>query len=464
MIIKKYFSNCLMLSLFSAISLCGSAQDTVGKDGIAPIKISGNHRFFMKQNGDPFFWQGDTGWLLFSQLNDDDTKTYLEDRQKKGFNVIQVMLIHSLSEADIYGNTALINQDLSRPDLTEKNGHNYWKHVDEVVDMAASKGIYIALVPVWGSVVKSGHVSVAQAEAYAGFLANRYKNKSNIIWMNGGDISGKDSTAVWQEIGKTLDRKDPNHLITYHPRGRTISSLWFHNASWLNFNTFQSGHRRYSQDTSKGDFHFGEDNYKYVEIGYNKTPVKPVLDAEPSYENIPQGLHDTSQPKWKAADIRRYAYWSVFAGACGFTYGDNSVMQFHNGADKPGAYGATEDWHKAINDSGASQMIYLKNLILSRPYFSRVPDQSLIVDQGNKYDYLAATRGAGYVFVYDYTGRKFSLNLKNLHAAGLSASWYNPRNGNTQPIGKISGKEVQTFDPPGEQYPGNDWVLILDFV
>jgi hypothetical protein len=50
------------------------------------------------------------------------------------------------------------------------------------------------------------------------------------------------------------------------------------------------------------------------------------LDGEPSYEGIPQGLHDPTQPLWTDADARRYAYWSVFAGACGHTYGDNAVL------------------------------------------------------------------------------------------------------------------------------------------
>ena len=41
--------------------------------------------------------------------------------------------------------------------------------------------------------------------------------------------------------------------------------------------------------------------------------MKPVLDGEPSYENIPQGLHHGTEPRGTAADVRRYAYWSVFA-------------------------------------------------------------------------------------------------------------------------------------------------------
>ena len=97
------------------------------------------------------------------------------------------------------------------------------------------------------------------------------------------------------------------------------------------------------------------------------------MDGEPSYEHIPYGLHDTTKPYWNANDVRRYAYWSVFAGAAGHTYGHNSVMQMHKPTDKGSAYGSKKYWYNAINDSGAKQMVYVKDLMLSKPYFDEFP-------------------------------------------------------------------------------------------
>jgi hypothetical protein len=316
---------------------------------------------------------------------------------------------------------------------------------------------------VWGGVVKGAKTTPAQAKAYASFLADRYKSKPNIVWMNGGDIQGSQYQEVWNTIGATLKQQDPGHLVTFHPRGRTSSSFWFEQQSWLDFNSVQSGHRSYAQDTSREDVRYGEDNWRYIAADYQKTPVRPVLDAEPSYEQIPHGLHDTTQPRWTADDVRRYGYWSVFAGACGFTYGDNSVMQFLRPTDKGSAYGARTPWTKAIDDPGAGQMIYLKKLMLSRPgYFTRVPDQSMIVDQGKRYEYVAATRAKDYAFIYTYTGRSFKVNVAPLKAKQLEASWYNPKDGSTKMIGVFAGTGTLSFDPPGEPRPGNDWVLVLD--
>jgi len=192
-----------------------SAQTT----GVSRVKISANHRYFTTSDGRPFFWLGDTGWLLFEKLTREEADKYLEDRRQKGFNVIQVMVLHDLGIKDAYGDSALINKKVDKPrvvkgtSLTDKT-YDYWDHVDYIVDLAASKGVYIAMVPVWGSAVKDHHVNAVQAKTYATFLAERYKNRPNIIWMNGGDIAGSDSLKVWNTIGATLHRLDPGHIIT----------------------------------------------------------------------------------------------------------------------------------------------------------------------------------------------------------------------------------------------------------
>jgi hypothetical protein len=435
-----------------------------------PLKIADNHRYFTA-DGKPFFWLGDTGWLLFSKLKREEAVMYLDTRVKQGFNVVQIMVVHSGGEVNAYGDSALISKNIAMPRVTpgntfgKGNEYDYWDHVDWVINQAAEKGLYVALVPVWGSVVKGEHVNVAKAKIYAEFLAKRYRGMSNVVWMNGGDIAGSDSAKVWNTIGNTLHELAPGHLISYHPRGRTQSSTWFHNQSWLSFNTFQSGHRNYSQDTSKNDLHYGEDNWRYVDVDYNKKPIKPTLDAEPSYEKIPHGLHDVKLPKWTAADVRRYGYWSVFAGACGYTYGNNDVMQMHMPTDKGSAYGSTEYWYQSINDPGARQMVYLKKLMLSRPYFERVPDQSLIASgQGEKYDRLLATRGKNYAFVYTYTGGEMAINASMLEGNKIKASWYNPRNGELTSIGIFAKSKLLKFNPPGQKKDGNDWVLIIDSI
>jgi hypothetical protein len=430
------------------------------------LEISANHRFF-ERGGTPFFWNGDTGWLLFKKLDRDETERFLEDRRRKGFNVIQVMVLHTAGDVNAYGRAALIDQDPGRPNLTPGNDpskeaeYDFWDHVDWVVDRAAGKGVYIGMVAAWGSIARGGHLNEKNVEAYTTFLAERYKDRPNIIWITGGDTHGDRETEVWRAMGQTFQRLDPHHLVAFHPFGRTQSSTWFHAEPWLDFNMFQSGHRRYDQDDTPNPK--GEDNWRYVLEDYAKQPPKPTIDAEPSYEGIPQGLHDPKEPYWIDTDVRRYAYWSVFAGAAGHTYGHSAVMQMHKPDSGQGGYGVRKFWYDAIDDPGAGQMQHLKHLMLSRPYFERVSDQSVIAgENGEKYERVIATRGKSYLFAYTYTGRPFRIRMGTISGEQARAWWYDPRTGKAEHIGVFENQGERAFEPPGKPQPGNDWVLVLE--
>jgi hypothetical protein len=451
------------LIVFVLMSLFVNAQ-------VKQLKISSNKRFFQTIDGKPFFWLGDTGWLLFVKCNREDAIRYLETRKQQGFNVIQVMMLHDMNNTkNVYGDYALVNEDVAKPNTTTgKNfadtlAYDYWDHVDFIVDEAAKRGIYMALVPIWGSNVKDGKVSTVQGESYARFLANRYKNKSNIIWLNGGDVRGTEGMDVWKAIGTTLKKIDTKHLVTYHPRGRTSSSDWFHKESWLDFNMFQSGHKDYAQDTvSTETRHYGEDNWKFVDVDYSLKPTKPTMDGEPSYENIPHGLHDSLQPRWTDADLRRYAYWSVFAGGAGFTYGENATMQFNTMGDWTANYGVTKNWKEAVLSPGATQMVHLKKLMLGKSYFDRVPAQELVADNGERYDRVAATKGKDYAMFYVYNGRSIKVHTEKTGFGLTDAYWFNPRTGETTVIYKARTNDIKGFVPPGGKKDGNDWVLIIE--
>ena len=157
--------------------------------------------------------------------------------------------------------------------------------------------------------MKRGLMSVDEARSYGSFLAERYKDSPNIIWIMGGDIQGDLCQAEWDSLATTIKRIDKRHLMTFHPRGRTSSADFYNDRDWIDFNMFQSGHRRYNQ--RMGDVNYPipegteEDNWRYVENAIRREPRRPVLDGEPSYEHIPQGLHNPEEPRWTARDARR---------------------------------------------------------------------------------------------------------------------------------------------------------------
>lgn len=407
------------------------------------LRVSDNGVYLQHGDGTPFFWLGDTGWLLPERLDRDEAEYYLKETAGAGYNVVQIQVINGVPAINTYGQ--LSNPDGWNLDRVNRPGeYGYWDHLDYIVDTAERNGIYIGMVCIWGGLVKAGLLDEKQAVAYGEFLAKRYGNRKNIIWIIGGDIQGDVKRDVWESLANTIKANDPNHLMTFHPRGRTTSARWFADAPWLDFHTFQSGHRRYGQRMGNKDYpipdNTEEDSWMYVDSVRKHTPVRPVLDSEPSYEDIPQGLHDADEPKWNDRDVRRYAYWSVFAGSCGHTYGHNNIMQFV----RPGVSGAyfadgeKKPWYVAMRDPGRNQMKYLKQLMLAFPYFERVADQSIIIGNGSQYDRLIATRGNDYLMVYNHTGREMTIDLGQISGDDKLIWIMNPADGTLRFVGQTS--------------------------
>jgi hypothetical protein len=127
-------------------------------------------------------------------------------------------------------------------------------------------------------------------------------------------------------------------------------------------------------------------------------------------------------------------------------------------------------WYEAIDQPGAGQMMYGRLLIESRPFLTRIPDNSIIVTDnvassvpGNgSYRYVATRDLDGtYAMVYVPVGRKFSVHMDVIKGKDVVAWWYNPRNGEANQIGKYSNIGTQSFNTPT---PGEslDWILVLD--
>ena len=135
-------------------------------------------------------------------------------------------------------------------------------------------------------------------------------------------------------------------------------------------------------------------------------------------------------------------------------------MQFYKPGDKTSSYGPKNYWYEALNDSGSFQMRYVKDLVLSRPYFERINDQSVLVGKARtKHDFVIVMHGTDYLMAYTFTGKPFSLKLGIISGPTVKSWWYNPGNGEAAEIGVLKNTGIQEFIPPQESH---DWVLVLD--
>jgi hypothetical protein len=57
------------------------------------IQVSSDGRYLVTEDGKPFFWLTDTAWEFFHRLDREQAMVYLDNRQKKGFNGIQAVIL-----------------------------------------------------------------------------------------------------------------------------------------------------------------------------------------------------------------------------------------------------------------------------------------------------------------------------------------------------------------------------------
>ena len=455
----------------SMCAVCMVAGAAAFADPLPRLKVCDNRHFLATEDGRPFFYLADTAWELFHRLDREEAVRYLDNRARLGFNVVQAVAIaeeDGVGTPNPYGFAPFADAREPVPLTREGPDNDYWDHVDFVVDAANARGIYVAMLPTWGRWWKDDRIFVAAtARQYAEWLARRYGGKA-VIWVLGGDrsVDTDEERGLIAAFADGIKAGDGGrNLVTFHPCGGRGSSQDFHSAEWLDFNMWQNGHEI---DYSR---------YANTLRDWRRTDlVKPVLDGESVYEGHPVAFNPDGRGYVVAADVRRALYWDLFNGACGHAYGHHSVWQMHGSkaAQKAAPRGKNhpdKPWHEAIDDPGAAQMRYAKELLLARPYFTRIPAPEMIVPHpqgasivpGSGTRRFVATRDAGgsYALVYAPVGRAFELDLSALKGEWLRFSWMNPRDGKFSDWTAFAHVPRKSFAPPsmGELL---DWVLVVE--
>ena len=395
---------------------------------VFPVKVSENGRYFVDQKGQPVFWLGTTQWQLFREYKLEDARTILEKTKDKGFVFAQVMLmgVGDGTKPNVYGEKPWMNDNPLTPNEA------YFKNVDAVVQIARENNVNISMTLYHQRYRK--YITIANARAWAKWLALRYKDVPNIVWTMTPEAK-QEFVPVLRELAAGLKEGDEGyHLITFKPDPAPYSSSFIHGESWLDFDAMQTWNRV-------------DLIYPMVTKDYNLKPVKPVLMAEGAYEQGSEYGFDVT-PLW----IRRQAYYSYLAGAH-HTYGHNDSWR------------VLPTWKKALDAPGAVQLGILKKIFLDRKeWWYLVPDQTIFASGGNtegKVLNLAARHKDGQ-WIMAYLGSKssVSLNMDKITAGKrANAFWIDPKTGKQTAIGGFPNTGVQSFSTPDEW---EDAVLILE--
>ncbi|MFO7716190.1 glycoside hydrolase family 140 protein [Desulfosarcina sp.] len=448
------------------------------------LQVSSTGHYLVTEQCEPFFWLGDTAWRMIQRavLSDNSDQPsaslYFEARRSQGFNVVQTVAARHGAVVNAEGHPAFHEGDFTRPRVVDGPGNDYWDLCDALLDLSQANGFYVALLPLWLNAIDENDPILRDpsiAYRYGRFLGHRYNQRTHLIWVMGGDPSyrqGRDVNrperlALVRALAEGVADGTNNHgtydgkadwsstLMTYHPRGGGYSSsLHLHREAWMDFNMVQT--------TTLFDFA----NYRTIAADVARRPPKPTLDAEVAYEgSLSLSKKEPQNRRIAPWDVRRAAYWAVFAGAFGHTYGHRSFIAWTR-LNERNRWGAYIPWFDALDTPGARQMRHLNQLMTSLAFFSRIPDQSVIVgDTGAGVNHARATRDAegSYILVYLPTGRPTDINLETLNGPRAAVTWFNPRDGSRQAVEPVATREIHRFRPPTSG-DGQDWVLMLQSI
>ncbi|KAK8843944.1 hypothetical protein IAR55_006736 [Kwoniella newhampshirensis] len=503
------------------------------------ISASSNGRHLVRYLGptDPFFYLGDTAWELPHRLSIGEAELYLRNRSEKGFNAVMIVLLaehggldhpnrdgewpffpHSNSNATSY------QPDLSRPNPA------YFAFIDSLTSLAASLDITLVLVPTWGRYINGGYYGPPvlfdrdTAYTYGRFLGERYPfhpfvlgGDSNRFWVeswswanaaSGGKDVLKDNGPVIESMAKGLlegEKAARNKLVTqglieceeyipfltYHSAQlwlpdtvETTSSAQFPDATWLGYDVVQTGHHdTYRTGEKRLPRWFARSSYIPIRKMYatkdKSGRPRPIMDMEPHYENTRMGFIP-EEPLWTAKDIRNGGWQAIFAGACGYTYGVNSIWQMHNAESKthPPIQPPTtafNNWYLELDLPGAYQASLFRHIMQSLPnFFSRIPDQSFILSDTHEPTdgtpagdaLISGMRSEGWAMVHLPYGGGVTIDLTKAgfgEKKSWRAWWIDPRTGGREVFMRDAGGGVtQTFQAPSGGDQDDDWLLLVE--
>jgi len=414
-----------LLCIASALLLRPSA---LAEEAVFPVKVSANGRYFVDQRGHPVFWLGITHWQLFREYPLQEAKLILDKARERGFVFVQAMLmgVGDGTKPNVYGEKPWVDNN----PLTPNEG--YFKNVDAVIQAARERNVVLSVTLYHQRYRKS--ITGANARAWARWLAQRHRETPNIVWSMTPEAK-EEFVPVLRELATGLHEGDGGrHLITFKPDPAPYSSSFIHGEGWLDFDSMQT-------------WKSVELIYPMVTKDYHLKPAKPVLMAEGAYEQGSEYGFEVS-PLW----IRRQAYYSYLAGGH-HTYGHNDSWR------------VLPTWKNALDAPGAVQLGILKKTCLGRnEWWSLVPDQTIFASGGNTNGQvlnLAARHQDGrWIMAYLGTKSSFAINLEKITAGNkVTASWIDPKTGNSVSIGRFPAAGVKSFSTPEEW---EDALLILE--
>jgi Protein of unknown function (DUF4038)/Putative collagen-binding domain of a collagenase len=435
-----------------------------------PLAVVPGKRYLVDAAGKPFLIHGDAAWSLIADLTREEVDLYLDDRRARGFNTLLINLLeHRFSTnapANAYGDQPFLGRAFEvATSLTAWLPHYgtsiasafadyaapneaYFAHADWVLRRAAAKGFLVMLAPSyagWHGGTQGWYTAMVangpdRLRQYGEYLGRRYRNFTNILWVEGGDYDPPDKDLV-RAIADGIREFDPRALHTAHAAPGTSAADYWQGEPWLQVNDVYTYGPVYAAALKQ----------------YARPGRMPFFLIESAYENE----HEITE-----RGLRTQAYQAVLSGAAGQIFGNNPIWHF----DGPGLYPAPVTWQQALDSPGTRSMTHLHELMAALPWWLLEPDIDdtfLTGGRGPEDAHAVAARASDRSFAIAYlpTSREITVDLGQLAGPKVVARWYDPADGRFLPVSgspfPATGSRRLKPERASNASGFDDWALIL---
>ncbi|MGQ9635840.1 MAG: apiosidase-like domain-containing protein [Bryobacteraceae bacterium] len=427
------------------------------------VRVSRNWpSHFERQNGEPFWFLGDTAWGYFTDSPEDkhhrpQAEQYARARASQGFNVIHSML---MSEQGVGNQNGPPFEEIA----AEKINPAYWREVDERLAFANQQGLTVGLVLAWGDKHKREPFAwrmlpnVEARKRYARYIAARYAAYDVYFLVAGewhAEVRTRDGVTEdeifreFVEIGEEVRKADPHgRMIGIHPMTGHGSVREFASAPWMSFADYQQNYRNL-----------------HARALVSRSLRGPVVNSEYAYF-----LRDHKENSCTIEDIR-HASWDIVMAGAYFVTGFGTT--YFGGHRDPGPFDVTA----AKNKDWELQAGLIRKFFEGLEWWRLVPaDEFLSADTPRGGDRLGkdpasgrntiqppavtywALADPGQTYVLYARGVKGSLRFETGARTRTYEIWrFDPRTGEMKRLGEKEIGSSYAFTPPDER----DWVEVL---
>ena len=415
----------------------------------------------MHRDGTPFLFTACTAWNGGLKSTEEEWSTYLQHRKEHHYTSIQLVLTQWRgADQNSQGEVAYEGQGRIRVNPS------FFQHMDEKMDQINELGLVAAPVVLWALQKSTGRelspgytLPDDEAVRLARYIVARY-GAHHVIWLLGGDGKYLDPYEQrWKYIGQQVFSDYHPGLVTLHPGGRSWIGDAYADQEWLDIVTYQSSHS--NQEGTVNWINRGP-----MATRWDQLPPRPLINMEPSYEEIPIYRSDG---KITARDVRNASYWSLFATPlAGITYGANGIWPWIREGERILNHGSLGDsapstWRTSIDFPGSLQVGYLSDFIRQFNWRTLKPAPERLAKQPGDEDYrqfISVVQDDSASLVLAYVPRKSTVELYNPRRIKYRGQWFDPSTAKYEEADLIMKDGVLVATSPQEK----DFVLVLKAV